>query len=217
MVSGMVSSGMVAPERRIIGKKRAMLSICAVRAVRMTPQRIKPRLKKLMQLMTKAVANDRASPKNRRPKTSLATTINNIIPDEVLLKGTVRSFDSEVQEIAEGRLQEIVQDTCRAFGAKGEFVYERGYPALVNHPAQVDFLLDVVKDTLGEDRPVDFDPIMGGEDFAYYLQKVPGSFFFFGSGDGNEYPHHHPKFDIDEKALPEAALLLTRLALDYLG
>ena len=143
-------------------------------------------------------------------------TINNIIPDDVLLKGTVRSFDPEVQELAERRLGDIIKDTCLAFGAEGKLVYERGYPALVNHATEVDFLLDVVKKTLGGDRAVEFDPIMGGEDFAYFLQKVPGAFFFFGSGDGNEYPHHHPKFNIDEKALPEAALLLTALAWQYL-
>lgn len=143
-------------------------------------------------------------------------TINNIIPENVLLKGTVRSFDPEIQELAERRLSEIVEDTCRAFGAEGEFVYEIGYPALVNHAAEVDFLFEVAKEILGENRLVDFDPIMGGEDFAYYLQKVPGAFFFFGSGDGRDYPHHHPKFDIDERALPEATLLMTGLALQYL-
>jgi len=143
-------------------------------------------------------------------------TINNSIPDNVLLKGTVRSFDPEIQDLAERRLNEIVENTCRAFGAEGELVYERGYPALVNHAAEVDCLLEVVKETLGENRIVDFDPIMGGEDFAYYLQKVPGAFFFFGSGDGRNYPHHHPKFDIDERALPEATLLMTNLVLQFL-
>jgi amidohydrolase len=60
------------------------------------------------------------------------------------------------------------------------------------------------------------DPVMGGEDFAYFLQKVPGSFLFFGMGDGTEFPHHHPAFDIDEKALSLATLLMARLALKYL-
>jgi amidohydrolase len=143
-------------------------------------------------------------------------TINNIIPEDVLLKGTVRSFDPAVQELAERRLREIISDTCRAFEARAEFVYERGYPSLVNHGAEVDFLHKVANETFGENRMVDFEPIMGGEDFAYYLQNVPGAFFFFGSGDGLDYPHHHPRFNIDEKALPEAALLMTQLALRYL-
>jgi amidohydrolase len=58
---------------------------------------------------------------------------------------------------------------------------------------------------------------MGGEDFAYFLQKVPGAFLFFGMGDGMEFPHHHPAFDLDEKALPQATLLMTSLALEYLA
>lgn len=57
---------------------------------------------------------------------------------------------------------------------------------------------------------------MGGEDFAYYLQKIPGAFLFFGAGDGTRFPHHHPGFDIDEKALPPATLLMTTLVLEYL-
>lgn len=143
-------------------------------------------------------------------------TIFNIIPDEVVLKGTVRSFDSGIQELTERRLREVAESTCRAFGAQAEFSYKKGYPVLINHAAEVDFLLDIIKGSFGEDRIADFDPIMGGEDFAFYLQEIPGAFFFFGAGDGMLYPHHHSRFDIDEKALPEAALLLVNLALQYL-
>jgi amidohydrolase len=57
---------------------------------------------------------------------------------------------------------------------------------------------------------------MGGEDFAYFLQKVPGAFLFFGMGDGMRHPHHHPGFDIDEAALPQATLLMAALAMRYL-
>jgi amidohydrolase len=64
---------------------------------------------------------------------------------------------------------------------------------------------------------VPFAPVMGGEDFAYYLQKVPGAFIFLGAGDDMPYPHHHPGFDIDERALVPAASLLASLALGFLG
>jgi amidohydrolase len=57
---------------------------------------------------------------------------------------------------------------------------------------------------------------MGGEDFAYYLQKIPGAFLFMGAGDGTRHPHHHPGFDIDEQALAPAAALLASLALGFL-
>lgn len=144
-------------------------------------------------------------------------TINNIIPGEVSLSGTVRTFDSSLQSLAEKRLQEITEETCKAFGATAGFEYEKGYPPLVNHDAMVDFVLEVAGKTLGEDRIQTIDPVMGGEDFAYFLQKVPGAFLFFGMGDGMEFPHHHPAFDLDEKALPQATLLMTSLALEYLA
>jgi len=143
-------------------------------------------------------------------------TIYNIIPGEVTLTGTVRSFASEVQSLAEKRLKEISEATCRALGAAADLEYERGYPAVVNDDAMVDFVAEVTEEVLGQERVKFIDPVMGGEDFAYFLQKVPGAFLFFGMGDGMEYPHHHPAFDIDENALPQAALLMASLALRYL-
>lgn len=79
-----------------------------------------------------------------------------------------------------------------------------------------DLVIDVAGKILGKESIKTIDPVMGGEDFAYFLQKVPGAFLFFGMGDGMEFPHHHPGFDIDERALPEATLLMTSLALEYL-
>jgi amidohydrolase len=143
-------------------------------------------------------------------------TIDNIIPNEVSLTGTVRSFDSPIQSLAEERLKEITEKTCLAFGATVEFQYEKGYPPVINDENMTDFVLDVARKTLGEEKIKAIDPVMGGEDFAYFLQKVPGAFFFFGMGDGMEFPHHHPAFDIDEKALPQATLLMTNIALEYL-
>ena len=142
-------------------------------------------------------------------------TVYNIIPEEVRLTGTVRSFDPAVQRLAQTRLREITQKTCDSFGAVGEVEYEVGYPPVVNPPGMVDFVQEVVRSILGQGRLAEIDPVMGGEDFAYYLQKIPGAFLFFGMGDGTKYPHHHPGFDMDEKALPQAALLMTSLALAY--
>jgi len=144
-------------------------------------------------------------------------TVYNVIPNEVRLSGTVRMFDPKIQALMKKRLREIVEGTCAAFGATADFEYEEGYPPLVNDPASVDFVLQVVKKALGEENLVAIDPVMGGEDFAYYLQEVPGAFFFLGAGDGTKYPHHHPAFDFDEKALPPAAFLMTALALEYLA
>jgi amidohydrolase len=143
-------------------------------------------------------------------------TIYNIIPEEVVMTGTVRSFDAEVQELSENRLKEITDATCAAFGARADFQYEKGYPPVINDDSMVDFVARTAGGVFGEDVVQEISPVMGGEDFAYFLQKVPGAFFFFGMGDGMAYPHHHPAFDIDEKALPQATLLMTALALAYL-
>ena len=143
-------------------------------------------------------------------------TIYNIIPEEVVLTGTVRSFDADVQELAENRLKEITDATCAAFGATADFQYEKGYPPVVNDETMVDFVAYIAGGIFGEGKVQEIDPVMGGEDFAYFLQEVPGAFLFFGMGDGMEFPHHHPAFDIDEKALPQATLLMTALALEYL-
>ena len=144
-------------------------------------------------------------------------TIYNIIPCEVSLTGTVRTFDSSLQSFIKRRLIEITEGTCRAFGATSEFKYEKGYIPLVNDEKMVDFVLDIARKTLGEESIKSIDPVMGGEDFAYFLQEVPGAFLFFGMGDGMEFPHHHPAFDLDEKSLPQAVLLMSSLALEYLA
>ena len=144
-------------------------------------------------------------------------TIYNIIPGEVRLTGTVRSFEPEIKNIAKKRIEEIAEGTAKAMGASVEFSYEEGYPPLVNDETMANFVLDVAKRTLGKDKVVDIDPVMGGEDFAYFLEKVPGAFLFLGAGDGMDFPHHHPAFDIDENVLPQGVLLMTSLALEYLN
>jgi amidohydrolase len=144
-------------------------------------------------------------------------TVNNIIPAEVTLKGTVRTFDLDIQARIEDRLKTLVEETAEALGAEGRLDYEHGYPAVVNDAAMTDFALAAARRALGEDKVVPVDPVMGGEDFAYFLKKVPGAFLFFGAGDGKPFPHHHPAFDFDERALPAATLLEVSLALEFLG
>jgi amidohydrolase len=144
-------------------------------------------------------------------------TTHNIIPAEVTMSGTVRTLDPAVQALVERRLREIAEETARACGASCRLEYTPGYPALVNDSGMVDFVTGVTRRILGTGHLQRFNPVMGGEDFAYYLQKVPGAFIFLGAGDGREFPHHHPAFDIDEAALPVGVLLLTALALVFMG
>lgn len=143
-------------------------------------------------------------------------TAYNIIPETVTLRGTVRTFDPAVQEFMARRLAEISAATAQALGAAAAVEYEPGYPPLVNDPAMAEFVRSVTVRTLGGDALRAIDPVMGGEDFAYYLQKIPGAFLFFGAGDGHPYPHHHPAFDIDEAALLPATRLLSAIAMEYL-
>jgi amidohydrolase len=144
-------------------------------------------------------------------------TTHNIIPAEVTMSGTVRTLDPAVQALVERRLREIAEETARACGASCRLEYTPGYPALVNDSGMVDFVTGVARRILGTGHLQRLNPVMGGEDFAYYLQKVPGAFIFLGAGDGREFPHHHPAFDIDEAALPVGVLLLTALALVFMG
>ncbi len=138
--------------------------------------------------------------------------VHNIIPDTVTLTGTVRVFGADVQRVVKERLREVCEQTCRAFGATAEFEYEDGYPPVVNDAAMADLVTRVAKRELGETRVVTMDPVMGGEDFASYLQHVPGAFAFLGIG--RSHPHHSARFDIDEGVLPLGVRLMTAIALE---
>ena len=144
-------------------------------------------------------------------------TVDNVIPGEVKLVGTVRTFDDAVQALAERRLMEIVLEVSSAFGATAEVEYRRGYPPLVNDPAMADFAVEVAAKLFGPQAVRTIEPVMGGEDFAYFTRAVPGAFVFFGIGDRTSHPHHHAAFDLDEDALAPATELMASLALEYLS
>lgn len=141
----------------------------------------------------------------------------NVIADSAELTGTIRTFDPEVAEQIVREMERTIKGVCDAAGATYLFTYERGYPAVVNHPEETNLLRTVASDIMGADRVFEIDPTMGGEDFAYYLQHVPGTFFFTGAGDETFYPHHHPKFDFEEQAMQYAARILIEVTLRYLA
>jgi len=144
-------------------------------------------------------------------------TVYNIIPNEVEMTGTVRTFDPAVQALMKKRLAEITEATGRAGGVEAFMEFEDGYPPVVNPPEGYDFAFRTIEALWGSEALAPFSPVMGGEDFSCYLQKTPGAFIFLGIGDGRPYPHHHPRFDLDERALPLAAELYAALALGYLS
>jgi amidohydrolase len=141
----------------------------------------------------------------------------NVIADSAELTGTIRTFDPLVADQIVKEMERIIKGVCDAAGATYTFRYERGYPAVVNHPAETELVRAVASDVVGADQVFEIAPTMGGEDFAYYLQQVPGTFFFTGAGDETFYPHHHPKFDFEEQAMQYAARILIEATKRYLA
>lgn len=142
----------------------------------------------------------------------------NVIADSASLTGTVRTFKEEIRMFIEAEIERIIKGTCYAAGADYEYTYMRGYPTTVNHKEETEFVAALAQHVPGVEAVNETEPIMGGEDFSYYMQKVKGTFFFTGAKnpDAKEsYPHHHPKFDIDERALLIAAKVLGSATLNY--
>lgn len=137
---------------------------------------------------------------------------HNIIPESVALRGTVRTFEADVQRAVKQRLQEVCEATCRAVGATAAFEYEDGYPAVVNTPALAERAAAAARDEFGDTRVAAVPPVMAGEDVGYFLQRVPGVFALLGAGDGRPFPHHSPRFDLDERALALGVRLMVRMA-----
>lgn len=143
----------------------------------------------------------------------------NIIPGEACIEGTARMFDEEVRRDIQRWIEQITSHTCQAFGAEYELQYDYGYPATKNDQAINQLLLMEAKEIIPEDNIIEMNPNMGTEDASYFLQQVPGVYFFTGSANekkGFVYPYHHAKFDIDEKALLNAAKMMSGAALRYL-
>lgn len=140
-------------------------------------------------------------------------TAFNIIPPMVEMKGTVRTFSKAVRRAVPRRLAAITRQVAAAFGGRAEIEYTLDTPAVVNDPKMSEFVRRVAADVVGARNLVRSRPSMGGEDFACYLEKVPGCFFFVGSGGAGEvFPHHHPKFNPEEAALTVGAAVLFEAA-----
>jgi amidohydrolase len=143
----------------------------------------------------------------------------NVIPNTAKLVGTVRTFDEDVRNMIEQAIGDIARHTCEMAGASCNYQYRRGYPAVWNHPEETQRVVSLAKQIIGEENVTTLAPIMGGEDFAYYVQKVPGTFFFVGGGNSEinaTYPHHHPKFDVDERSITITGKVFIAAALNYL-
>lgn len=141
----------------------------------------------------------------------------NVIAEKATMIGTVRTFNPEVLQLVRKRIEEVTATTCDMFNATYKFEYKLGYPPVMNHEAEVERFMRVGKEIVDADSVMKSPQIMAGEDFSYYLQQVPGCFMFVGAGNeekGIVYPHHHPRFDIDERAMLNAGKLLLSMAID---
>lgn len=143
-------------------------------------------------------------------------TATNVIPHEVRMIGTIRSYSEEIRDQQHAELEKAFALT-RAFGGDYELTIERGYPALYNDPEVAQLIRTVGIEAIGEDQLPPAEPGMGAEDFAYMTQKAPGAMFFLGAKlDEVNRPHHSPIFDIDEKALHIGAAVLAETAVRLL-
>ena len=131
-------------------------------------------------------------------------TAYNIIPDSVLLAGTVRSLNNETREKAPQWIKRIAKGITEAHGASYTFNYQFGYKSVVNNHEVTELMEQVVISTWGAEALVVVDPLMGGEDFSAFSSVVPGCYMMVGTANpekGPVYPHHHPKYTLDEDAL----------------
>jgi len=141
----------------------------------------------------------------------------NVIPDEVRLEGTLRSFSEEVRELLRERVEERLARAAEGGRCSLEFELRPGFPAVVNHPGSVRVVQRLARTVFGEDGVHEPAPLAAAEDFAYFLQQRPGAYALLGAGNrgaGIEAPHHSPRFDIDESVLPRGTELFVRLAME---
>lgn len=144
---------------------------------------------------------------------------HNVIPDEVTIGGTIRTFNQEMQDVMITELKNALEGLVRTTGVSYDLDYMKGYPPVVNDDAMTDIVIESAHkiSTVNEVRQL--EPDLGGEDFSYYLQRVPGTFFYTGVRNSSfkaDFPHHHAHFDIDEKGMVNAVSVMLEAVFTYL-
>ena len=142
----------------------------------------------------------------------------NIIPDEVYLEGTVRTYNPDVRDIIERRMGEILEGITAAGGGTYELDYERGTPATINDVALARQMAPTLQRVIGLDMVEMIDPTMGGEDFAYFANEIPGFFFRLGmvAPGTTSGGHHTPNFQADDGSIPIGMRAMANLLIDFL-
>ncbi|MEM1377910.1 MAG: M20 aminoacylase family protein [Pseudomonadota bacterium] len=136
---------------------------------------------------------------------------HNVIPETATLAGTMRTLDPDIRAFGEGRLKAMAKGIAEANGAEANVDFRRGYPVTVNDRGETETAIGVASRVVGGDRVhPDVDPIMGGEDFAYMLEKRPGSMILIGNGDSAGL--HHPAYDFNDEIIPYGISYWAQLA-----
>ncbi len=150
-----------------------------------------------------------------------AGTAFNIIPETAVLQGTMRAYTVEHRAKLLQRIDEVTKGIATSLGATCEIEHFDGCPPCINDPAMTELVRNAAVATVGENNVDTSEDVMtaGSDDMGVFLNAVPGCYFIVGSGNKEketDYPHHHPRFNVDEDALPTAVEVLTRAALDFI-
>ena len=132
---------------------------------------------------------------------------NNVIPDTCKIGGTIRTFDSETQASVVEGFKKVLEGLTTSTDVTYDLKYSKGYPPVINTERETDLILEATQEVDSVYELVELEASLSGEDFSYYQQRVPGAFFYTGTRNEHfkaDFPHHHPKFDIDEKGLINA-------------
>lgn len=146
----------------------------------------------------------------------------NVIPSEAVIEGTIRALEEDVRQQLAKRIGEIAEATATTF--RGEVEYEMiwGAPPVINNPEMAKLAADCAREVVGDDMVIDHveSPNMGGEDFAYYVNEVPGAFMFLSSSNPEKHtdvPHHNPKFNVDEDVFWIGSAVFVKIVEKFLG
>ncbi len=146
-----------------------------------------------------------------------AGSVHNVIPAKAEMIGTVRAFSMETARFIKKRIEEILKGVTESAGGSYTFQFTEGYPAVVNEAKCTEKLAESARKVLGNEKVIELQrPMMAGEDFAFYQEEFPGSFFFLGSGSDeadSKWSWHHPRYNIDEKAMITGSSLMAGLIL----
>jgi len=144
----------------------------------------------------------------------------NVVANTCELQGTVRTFTADVLDMIESRMKKIAEHVCAAHDATVEFSFHRNYPSTINHESETAFTRNVLTQMVGAENVKKQEPTMGAEDFSYFLQELPGTYFFIGNGEGahREMGHgagpctlHNPSYDFNDDLIPLGGTVWVRM------